>query len=238
MSENSDVGGLGPISRESTASVIAKRLRDAMEDGTLEPGTQLTERDLAFRMRVSRGPLREATQRLIQEGLLRSEHNRGLFVMTFEPDDVYDIYLARTAIERAAVAAILDLAPADTAKRLAKAHRRMATAAAKSDLRALSDADLSFHEILVDEARSPRLKRMHDTLLVETRMCIARLEDTYGAADQVAAEHGAIVEAIGAGDRDRLNELITAHANDALARLIPDTPDQPDRQQHRSIGHL
>jgi DNA-binding GntR family transcriptional regulator len=210
---------LGPVSRESTASIIARQLRNAITQGVLAPGTQLGETELANRLKVSRGPLREAMQRLVQEGLLRSEHNRGLFVIELGDDDVRDIYLARSAIERAAVAAILDRDPTGAVRRLEKAHRHMVTAARRGDLRALSDADLAFHQLLVEESGSPRLRRMHDTLLVETRMCIAALEQTCQAPEATVGEHGAMVEAIRDRDLIRLDKLITAHTNDALARL-------------------
>jgi DNA-binding GntR family transcriptional regulator len=213
--------GLGPVSRESTASIIARQLRNAIMQGILTPGTQLGETDLANRLKVSRGPLREAMQRLVQEGLLRSEHNRGLFVIELDADDVRDIYLARSAIERAAVATIIERDPTGTARRLEKAHRSMVTAARRGDLKALSDADLAFHQLLVEESGSPRLRRMHDTLLVETRMCIAALEQTCQVPEATVSEHGAMVEAIRDRDLERLDKLITAHTSDALSRLAP-----------------
>jgi DNA-binding GntR family transcriptional regulator len=217
-----DDSHLARITRESTASVIARQLRNAIIHGSLQPGAQLGEAELANRLGVSRGPLREAMQRLVQEGLLRSEPNRGLFVIELTADDVYDIYLARTAVERAAVEALLRRDPERGAAALQKALDVMARAAKRSDAKALSDADLRFHQTLVAEAGSPRLKRMHDTLLAETRMCLTALELTDYLPIDVVAEHGAIVEAVRAGDRRRLERLLTAHTDDALRRLVPD----------------
>ncbi|MDQ3150864.1 MAG: GntR family transcriptional regulator, partial [Actinomycetota bacterium] len=88
---------LEPVSRESTAAIIAERLRDAIMRGVFPPGTQLGEVDLAGRLGVSRGPLREAMQRLVQEGLLRGERHRGLFVIDLGLADVRDVYAARLA---------------------------------------------------------------------------------------------------------------------------------------------
>jgi DNA-binding GntR family transcriptional regulator len=213
---------LARITRESTASVIARQLRNAIIHGSIEPGSQLGEAELAGRLGISRGPLREAMQRLVQEGLLRSEPNRGLFVIELNADDVEDIYMARAAIERAAVSAIVDCDPVRSAGILQKAHLAMARAAKRSDARALSDADLSFHQALVNESGSRRLKRMHDTLLAETRMCLAALELTNYLPTDVVTEHGAIVDALRAGDRRRLDRLLTSHTEDALHRLVPD----------------
>lgn len=227
-----------PIGRESTASIIARQLRNALRDGSFPPGTQLGEHDLAARLQVSRGVLREAMQRLVQEGLLRSEHNRGLFVTEVDTDDIYDIYLTRTIIERAALAVILDLDPDRSADRLERAHRKMVTAAERADFSALSEADLAFHQILVEEAESPRLQRMYDTLLLETRLCITKLETTYDAPHDIADEHAAIIEALRDRDRTRLARLINAHTNDALARLLPPERRRPNRRRRKAFGEL
>jgi DNA-binding GntR family transcriptional regulator len=193
--------------------------------GSLPPGRQLNEVDLAARFGVSRGPLREAMQRLVQEGLLRSERNRGLFVLTLTPDDVRDIYTARTAVERAAVSLILRRDGGQAAARLDEVHREMKEAASRTDYPAVSDADLRFHEALVAASGSPRLMRMHGTLLVESRMCMTALERTYRLLDEVVAEHGALVDGIRASKEARLFQLIDTHMQDALQRLIAPQDD-------------
>src|SRR5699024_720401 len=90
-----------PLSRPSTPELLAERLREAITRGRLTPGRQLGEASLATQFEVSRGPLREAMQRLVAEGLLRSERHRGIFVVELTDDDVRDVYRARKTIERA-----------------------------------------------------------------------------------------------------------------------------------------
>ncbi|WP_043662088.1 GntR family transcriptional regulator [Thermocrispum municipale] len=223
-----------PISRESTAAIIARQLREAIMTGALQPGDQLGEAELAARFQVSRGPLREAMQRLVSEGLLRSERHRGLFVIELEPGDIYDIYAARAAIERAALIRIIRSDPAGAGARLREVLAEMAGAAGDGDSSAMSRADLRFHEELVALSGSRRLARMASTLLIETRMCLAALQRTdHSPADRVA-EHTAIVEAVEAGDEQRALELLEAHMEDAITRLAPGTslysapPQVPD----------
>lgn len=55
---------LTPLVQESTPAIIARKLRDAIANGDFPPGSQLTEAGLAADLGVSRGPLREAMQRL------------------------------------------------------------------------------------------------------------------------------------------------------------------------------
>ncbi|WP_298180525.1 GntR family transcriptional regulator [Saccharomonospora sp.] len=217
-----------PVNRESTASIIARQLRDAITTGSLPPGTQLGEADLAARFKVSRGPLREAMQRLVSEGLLRSEPHRGLFVIELEPEDVHDIYWVRSAIERAAAQRVIRGPERErVADVLSDAVAAMAEADEKDDPTALSEADLAFHEALIEASGSKRLVRMARTLLIETRMCLSALQDTYGkgyqGVDERIAEHNRIIEALRDGDEERMLALLDAHMEDAVQRLAPGT---------------
>ena len=47
---------IGPLAQESTPSIIADKLRQAIGHGELKPGAQLGEAELARRFGVSRGP--------------------------------------------------------------------------------------------------------------------------------------------------------------------------------------
>jgi DNA-binding GntR family transcriptional regulator len=210
-----------PVHQESTAALIARQLRDAIMHGRLEPGAQLSEADLSAQFGVSRGPLREAMQRLVQEGLLRSERNRGLFVIVLAEDDVRDVYAARSAIERAAATMVLRAGEPEALAELRSACAAMTKAAKKKDMVALSDADLRFHEVLVTQSGSPRLIRMHETLIVETRMCMTALQDKYRMPADVVLEHTAIVDAIEAKDEALALRKIDEHMQDALTRLAP-----------------
>ncbi|TCC38190.1 GntR family transcriptional regulator [Kribbella speibonae] len=206
-----------PLAQESTPSIIADKLRKAIGHGEFRPGAQIVEADLARKLGVSRGPLREGMQRLTQEGLLVSIRNRGLFVIDMTPADIRDMYLAREAIERAAAREILLDGDYETAgSALLAIVDRMAAA---GDPAAVGELDIEFHELLVRLAGSPRLSRMHQTSIIETRMCIRALEGTYTARDARAVEHQTLAVAIRSGDAELADELLIAHMDDAIQRL-------------------
>ncbi|TDW23447.1 GntR family transcriptional regulator [Kribbella kalugense] len=207
-----------PLAQESTPSIIADKLRMAIGHGELKPGTQLGEADLARKLGVSRGPLREGMQRLTQEGLLISIRNRGLFVIDMTPADVRDMYLAREAIERAAARNILRGETEGPGTELLHIVDDMSVA--EGDPAAVSELDIAFHERLVQLSGSPRLVRMHQTFITETRMCIHALEQTYSAADTRVAEHYALAEAIRTGNETWTDQLLIAHMDDAITRLV------------------
>lgn len=219
---------LQPVRREPTPAIIADRLRVAIMRGAFPPGTQLGEVDLAGRLGVSRGPLREAMQRLVAEGLLRSERHRGLFVVDLGIDDVNDVYAARLAIEQAAARMVLRGDRRAAVAELSAAQEGILAAA--DDPVALADADQEFHTTLVRVSGSPRLRRMAQTLLVETRMCLAVLQHTGPKPEDLVAEHRALLESIRDGDERRVLSLLEEHMHDAVARVEHDLAERgPDQ---------
>jgi DNA-binding GntR family transcriptional regulator len=214
-------GGLEPLALQSTPELIADRLRAQILDGRYSGDVQLSEVEISGQLRVSRGPIREAMQRLIQEGLLRSERNRGVFVVRLNNDDARDVYLARAAVERTAAAVVAEQRPAAALDALQEIVDAIA-ASVDGSWTDLIVQDLSFHQSLVDAAGSQRLSRMFSTLSAETRLCLARLEPFYEGATEVAAEHQAILDALRAGDAKAVDRLTQEHMDAAAARLCAD----------------
>lgn len=214
----SDLGHLAPLRLESTPVIIADRLRAGILDGTFPPRTQLSEVSLSQQLSVSRGPIREAVQRLLQEGLLRGERNRGVFVVDLGPSDVRDIYLARAAVERAA-AVIVAADGAEESFADLQAMVDQLASAVDSTWGQLTELDLQFHRSLVAAAASPRLDRMFRTLMAESQLCISRLEPFYPGREEVVREHQEIVDAIRSGDLEEVDRLVSAHMDLSVARL-------------------
>ena len=211
---------LTPVVQESTPAMIARKLHEAIAVGDFPPGAQMTEAGLAAELGVSRGPLREAMQRLTAEGLLVSHRNRGLFVVSMEDDDIRDMYVARTAIERAAVERVIAHGDQAAVTALNDAVDEMRRYIAEPNSADMASADLNFHTTLVELARSQRLSRMHETIVVETRMCLRAMRGTYASGRERIDEHQALVDAMAAHDRSLSDRLMIEHMRDGLHRLI------------------
>ncbi|MGO3151776.1 MAG: GntR family transcriptional regulator [Galactobacter sp.] len=219
MSEEQDAENIEFIRPESTAVLVSKRLRDLVSRGHFSFGERLPEAKLAKQFGVSRGVLREALQRLTQEGLLVGRPNRGVFVADFDADDIFDIYTARLAVERGACLKVIDVNGnmAEVADKLdAITDQLEEKAAAGASGEELVWLDIDFHELMVIEAKSPRLTRMHRTLATESRMCQVSFEvDAFGVEDRVR-EHRQIAAAIRAGDVPQLHTLLAQHMDHAV----------------------
>jgi DNA-binding GntR family transcriptional regulator len=211
-------GVLEPLQLQSTPAMIADRLREEILRGRFPPHMQLTEVELARQLQVSRGPIREAMQRLIQEGLLRAERNRGVFVVELDDDDARDVYMARGVIERSAAAIVARRRPEAALLELQAIVEKLA-AAVGSGWTEIIGYDLAFHQTLVEAAGSARLNRMFRTLIAETRLCLIRLEPFYQQTSEVVAEHEAILAALRAGNGRQADRLLRTHMDASAARL-------------------
>jgi DNA-binding GntR family transcriptional regulator len=99
---------------EKTATVVIKKIRDAILDDIFKPGDWLPEVDLATRFEVSRSPIREALQALENEGTVTMEPYKGAIVKPLSPKEALDIAELRLAlINLAAKPAHRHLSPAD-----------------------------------------------------------------------------------------------------------------------------
>jgi DNA-binding GntR family transcriptional regulator len=191
------------IPRDTFASIVTERLRAIIIDGKLKPGAQLNELELATSFGVSRGPVREALQRLVQEGLLHSEPHRGVFVPVLSDEDVSDIYLAREALESAAILAIIaNGTAAAAAESLDQYVTLMEKAEAVGDWEAVDNFDLEFHVALVDASGSPRLRRMFCTVISETRLCLVVLTAA-DAREDLVHEHRRICNLMQEGETEQ-----------------------------------
>ena len=200
-----------PIRRSTLSSIVTERLRELVTNGTLEPGAQLSEVELAKRFGVSRGPIREALQRLVQEGLLRSEQHRGVFIPTMNEDDIADVYLAREAIEGAAMRqAVASGRGRELADRLRTLIRQMRQAAANSRWSRVAELDMRFHADMVGSAGSPRLARMFAALADETKILLAMTASRPGRDDPVE-EHEALLLALETGDPEAATAALEHH---------------------------
>lgn len=205
---------LSAINNKPTAVVIADQLRESIITGGFSPGDQVNEAQVAGQLNVSRGPVREALHRLVQEGLLLSRPNRGVFVQELTVRDVAEVYEAREVIECAA-AEIITKFPTDrreaTFARLTAIVERMRAALDAEDWTRLGRVDLEFHTALVQDAGNTRLGRAYATLATEALICLFHFPDAYPKPDRVVPGHQEIADLLRDGDMEELHHVLHQH---------------------------
>lgn len=205
--------------KPTLGAVVTEQLRSMVLAGRIAPGTQLNEVELATRFGTSRGPIREAVQRLVEEGLLVGEPHRGAWLRQLSQADMEDLYFARAVVERTACVRVLERGPsASLLANLQQALAEMAYALDTEDWSAAAASDLRFHTLIVDATTSPLLSRMFATLAGLTRLGLNILVVGHRRQD-LLDEHKLLLRTLADGNRGAMLAALDNHFHGAMENL-------------------
>lgn len=211
---------------------VYSRLRDLIVQGLLSPGSRIIETEIAGRLGVSRTPVREALQRLQQEGFVTGSPGAQQSRLTVAPltrTDVHELLNVVGVLEGfgAYEAASLDeLRRHALAGELREINGEFHRAGRRTppEHSALYDADDRFHRKIVEANGGPRLLALHDSVKPQAeryiRMYISMLTGDIATS---VAEHEAITAGIEEGHADVAQNAVVLnwrHAADRLSRVI------------------
>lgn len=202
-------GRLDSSPSQSLAHAAYARLRDAIEEGTIEPGRRLLETQVSSWLRISRTPVREALRRLETEGLLERGPGGGLTVAIHDTTAVTELYNIRETLEGAAAAMAARHADATDIEVL-RAHVRVQLAL-PADARVHARENKIFHERIYSAAHNRFLLKSVQAL----QDAMALLGGTnFAVSGRIASsidEHRMIAEAIAARDPERAEAAARRH---------------------------
>jgi DNA-binding GntR family transcriptional regulator len=175
---------------------VVDALREAIMSGRLADGERLIEDRIAQELKTSRGPVREALRQLEHEGFVVSYPYRGAVVLGVSEEEIQEVLIPiRLTLERFSFAKALELMTEADDAELAKQVWLMGEAARTRDVQASVEADVRFHEIVLDRSGQPHTAQVWHTIAPRIRAYFFR----YGQlADlgRIATEHGELLEAI------------------------------------------
>jgi GntR family transcriptional regulator of gluconate operon len=214
------------------AEDAADRIRDEILSGRLTRGERLVEAKIAAALHVSRGPVREAFKLLRAEGLLQEEPRRGTYVVSLSPDDVRELYDLRAAVEARAAKLVARSRDERDLALLRSRLDTLARAASEGDVRAVSRADLEFHEAVARCSGNGRLLAVFQRSAPLLKTLLALDEHLYASLDEVADEHRPMLEAIELGDGDLASRRFEEHVERAGALVA----EYLDARAHTANG--
>jgi DNA-binding GntR family transcriptional regulator len=211
---------------------VYARLRDLIVQGLLSPGSRIIETEIASRLGVSRTPVREALQRLQQEGFVNGTPGAQQSRLTVAPltradvNELLNVVGALEGLGAYEAASVEESRRRSLAAELRSINDEFFKAGRKTppEHSALYDADDRFHRRIVEAAAGPRLLALHDSVKPQAeryiRMYISMLTSDITSS---VGEHEVITAAIEAGQASAAQEAIAVnwrHAADRLARVI------------------
>jgi DNA-binding GntR family transcriptional regulator len=209
----------------TVADFAEGELRAMVLSGDLVPGVRVNEVTIAAELGISRGPLREAIQRLASEGLLTVVRHKGAYVRSVDDQELEELYQLRILLETFAVRATIRKAGDDELAELSRLVAR--TKEALDQDAAGYPEELDFHSELVAMAGLPVLQRAARDVLSTIHLARARSAHDPDRAKVAFDEHCRILDAVIARDTQLATRLLEEHLwtslHNAIA-LIRSTP--------------
>ena len=208
------------LQTSSLSMVVQQEIERAILAGEYAPGSKLVEANLAQKLGVSRGPVREAFRMLEEGGLLRNEKNRGVFVRDIPIAEAVEIFDLRAAMDEMVGRQLArNIKPAEV-REIKSMVENMERAVKAEDAHHYHLLNLKFHDRLVEMAGNGKLTTIYRKLIKELSLFRRlNLADSW-LMPISAGEHRQIVKAIASGDADAAGSALREHVLESKARTI------------------
>ena len=194
---------------------VYRALLDAISDGSLAPGSRITQEDLAEKLAVSRQPVLQALRLLKKDGFVQDAPGRGVLVAPLDAELTLKVYQVRGALDalaaRLAAAQRFRIDP-----RLIEQGRK---AARGRNIKAMIEADMAFHSAIYRASGNPLIEQSAHLHWAHLRRVMGAVLQSSRQRDALWDEHERIADAIAAGNASLAVDLIDQHSQQAAATL-------------------
>lgn len=191
------------------------RVKDMIS--TCEKGKYLSMRDVALQLGMSYTPVREAFQKLKNEGLLQLEPNVGFFVPSLDINDLLKIYQARECIEPFAFEGAADLLTAADIAALKESIRKQKKCLTQKKIKEYLREDEKFHQVFLDVFNNPYMTELVKSVRAKYLVCSKSIKH---GSEIALVEHEKIVEYLEQGQMEKAANLLKEHITAAKLRMM------------------
>ena len=204
------------LRNRSLSSAVQEEIEKLILSGELEAGAKIGEAEMALRLGVSRGPIREAFHGLEEIGLIRFEKNRGAFVREVDLARANENYEVRGALEALAASLLAAKITDDEIAELRSIVDRMEKAVSKDKDEDYAALNLRLHQRILEMAGNNKLIELYGRVIKELMLFRRRSL----APHPTLHEHRDIVEKIAAHDIAGAGRAILDHIESARRRIL------------------
>jgi len=200
-------------------SDVLVELRAAILRGDYAPRQRLIETELVEQYSTSRFVLRNALTRLVNEGLVELQPNRGARVREISVEEAIEITEIRRAVEGLVAARAAERITDDEIAEIRALGAEMTTAVEGADMMRYSELNAQLHGKVRSIAQHPSATRIIEQLNGQMVRHQFRLSLVPGRPSVSLPEHLAIVEALCARDPEKAERAMRAHLTSVLDAL-------------------
>ncbi len=180
---------------------------------------RLDERQLSQDLGVSRTPIREAMSLLEQEGFVRTEPRRGIFVVRKTKAEIIDMVYAWAALESMAARLATQRASKEAIASLRTLFTSFESSHPSEHMDEYSDANIAFHQAIIRLGGCKLIEGMTKNLFIHMRAIRQTTIAQDNRADRSMEDHLAIIEALEHRDTEKAEQLVRGHTLGLAAHI-------------------
>jgi DNA-binding GntR family transcriptional regulator len=201
----------GAVSLKAQAYDALKAAIVRMDIYSPDAELRFDERELSARFGVSRTPLREALALLDKERLVKIVARRGIFIVRKTKAEILDMIAVWAAVESMAARLTAEVASDADIKALHHLVDPYAQDDTLADMGAYSDANIRFHQAIIEASGNPVIGEIADGLFFHVRAIRHRTIGDQDRARRSVDDHSEIVAALESRDGERAERLVREH---------------------------
>jgi DNA-binding GntR family transcriptional regulator len=203
---------LGKLNRpESLSEMALRELRNAIIDGRLKLGDQLSEIRLSHMLGISKTPVREALQQLKREGLVQIDPQRGTSIFRIEDTEIDQIAQFRGLLEIAAARNIFSSGRDTACRKMRAVVDAMHKALVRDDVQSYRRLDADFHLVLIEESGNAYIVEGYALISAKIGALRTRAHDDRHVVDRSLGVHSRLLALLEAGDEEAFCALLGQH---------------------------
>lgn len=208
------------MNRKSLSQEVYELLLNYILSGTVIAGSRLDENELANQFGISRTPLREAINRLIQQGLVTEVPFKGNFVKKFSSEEVKEIYEVRKVLEAMSTRLAVQNMKDENITELSEIVEQIKFEQQKGEVLNFSKLDDKFHMYIADCSGNSTL--VHLIMQLEKKIQMVKIMGNTNneIADLADSDRNLIMEAIIKRDADLAAHYMELHIENASKGVV------------------
>jgi DNA-binding GntR family transcriptional regulator len=215
---------------ERTSGIVASMLREAIAEGRVRPGDQVSEVTLAGELGVAPARVREAFEMLAREGLLAIGPRRDARIRALDRSELENMYELRAVLEGHAAARAASRMTGPEIEELRRSCERFTRLARTlgPELNALVGENRTFHLAVMAGARDARLGTMARPLIEVPLVYLVYLWYSPEHREHAQGCHHDVTECIARRDPAAAEAAMRRHVRSTLELVLAHQSDPED----------
>jgi GntR family transcriptional regulator, transcriptional repressor for pyruvate dehydrogenase complex len=221
------------LKKERLSKLVTDAILEIIEIENLKPGDRFySEHQLMAKLEVSRSSVREAVRMLEVTGMVKVQQGKGIFIAEPQDDDIHirgwvvdntellkEHFEVRLLMEPHAAALAARKVGDKELEELSGVYNRFKEALAGQDIASAITCDSEFHLLIAKYSCNRTLSVLMKTMAGTLNEGWITSLNTPGRLERTVVEHGAILDALRAGDPEGAAQGMRDHLNNALADI-------------------